>query len=315
MNFAAVRNWLRRAHPAPPGALADALAMEHDPAQAGLAAGPTPRPSAPSPAPSPAVSPARLAIEEELWGNGFLTPGGGAEILRLAAPIGLSAASTLLLLGAQAGGPPQTLAADLGVWVAAFESDPDRAELAARRVQRAGAALAKRASVAAWDPAAPRFRPRLAHHALAIEPFHGADPAPILAAIAGALKPHGQIVLVGTVAPTPLDPADPAIAAWSRLERRPPSLPNPDAITRAFTRLGFDVRVTEDASARHMRLAVAGWRHFVRKMARERSTPERASAIVAEAELWTRRIRLMHAGRIRLMRWHAIGPAEPPHPA
>jgi hypothetical protein len=30
--------------------------------------------------------------------------------------------------------------------------------------------------------------------------------------------------------------------------------------------------------------------------------------MVAEAERWTRRLRLMHAGRIRLARWHAIAP-------
>jgi hypothetical protein len=309
MTFAALRNWLLRGRP-PPGppdtdGHADLLVLDRPRTPEG------PAPDGSPPGPPPFWTASRLAIEEELWGTGFLTPGGGPEVLRYAAPIGLSAAATLLLVGAGAGGPPRIVATELGAWVVAHESDPDLESLAARRLHRAGAALAKRATVAGWNPNAPHFRPRAAHHALALEAIRDATPEPILAAIAAGLKPHGQIVVVETVSAIPPDPADPAIAAWFRLEGRQPRLPMPDTITRALTRLGFDVRITEDLSARHMRLALLGWRHLVRQMARERPAPERAAAVVAQAELWTRRIRLMHAGQIRLMRWHAIGPSTP----
>jgi hypothetical protein len=33
-----------------------------------------------------------------------------------------------------------------------------------------------------------------------------------------------------------------------------------------------------------------------------------ASALVREAELWLLRLRLIRARKMRLMRWHAIGP-------
>ena len=306
MTFAALRNWLTRGHHPPQGTTAPADLLPANAPASVLSA------SDPLTIPTSAWPPARLAIEEELWGHGFLTPGGGAEILRFANPIGLSASSTLLLRGAGAGGPAQILATDLGTWVTAFESDPDLAEIAARRIQRAGAALAKRATVARWDRHDPHFRPRMAHHALLLDAIRAAEPAPILSAIASALKPHGQIVIVETVAPAPLDPDDPAIATWFALEGRTTALPDPDTVTRALKRLGFDVRIVEDISARQMRLAVMGWRHFVRMLARDRPTPERAGAVVAQAELWTRRIRLMHAGRIRMMRWHVIGPGSSP---
>ena len=325
MAFVALRNWLLRRHRDLPGGdvpgrgtaglgtaglgtagLGDAAAAAVEPA---------PIAYAPSSTPARRWGDTRLAIAEDLWGSGFLTAGGGAELLRLAAPIGLSAASTLLLLGVGAGGPPQTLATDLGVWVTGYEADPELAGIASRRIQRAGDALAKRASVALWDPDAPHFPARLAHHALALDAIRHATATPVLAAIAAALRPHGHIVLVETVAPVPLDLDDPVIAAWFRLEGRRSAVPEPDAITGGLSRLGFDVRVVEDISARHMGQALLGWRHLVRLMARERPTPERAAAVVAEAELWTRRIRLMHGGQIRLMRWHAIagsGPAGGP---
>jgi hypothetical protein len=303
MHLSALRNWLVRLRQGAEGPLTPVAgpAPVGGPAVAAEAA--------PEAASHPATlwPPARLGIEEELWGTGFLTPGGGPEVLRLAAPIGLTAASSLLLLGVGPGGPAQFLATEMGVWVNGHEADPDLAAIAARRIQRAGAAMAKRASVAGWNRHEPAFAPRASHHALALDAIRDAPVVPVLAAIAQALKPHGQVVLVETVAQEPLDPADPAIAAWCRLEGRVPVLPQPEPITRGLSRLGFDVRVAEDVSARHMRLAVLGWRHLVRQMARDRPAPERAAAVVAQAELWTRRIRLMHAGRIRMMRWHAIG--------
>ena len=59
---------------------------------------------------------ARIAVAEALWGEGFLLPGGGEEVVRLAKPLGLSAASSLLLVGAGTGGPPRHITAELGVW-------------------------------------------------------------------------------------------------------------------------------------------------------------------------------------------------------
>lgn len=305
MHFAGLRNWLVRLRHGADGATMPGLS---EPGETAVALGePDIAPADAHGTRAPVWSSSRLAIEEELWGTGFLTPGGGPEVLRFAAPIGLSAASSLLLLGAGPGGPAQFLATELGVWVNAHEADPDLAALAARRIQRAGVAMAKRASVSGWDRHDPDFQPRANHHALALDAIRDAAVPPVLAAMAAALKPHGQAVMVETVAQQPLDPDDPAIAAWCRLEGRTPILPHPDAISRGLSRLGFDVRVVEDISARHMRLAVLGWRHLVRQMARARPAPDRAAAVVAQAELWTRRIRLMHAGRIRLMRWHAIG--------
>jgi len=267
MTFAALRNWLLRGRPQPGPPDEEG---EHDFLVLDRAKPPDPQPSPSQPPPSqpppsqatdgtartPTWTASRLAIEEELWGTGFLNPGGGPEVLRYAAPIGLSAAASLLLVGAGAGGPPRIVATELGAWVVAHESDPDLESLAARRLHRAGAALAKRATVAGWNPHAPHFRPRAAHHALALEAIRDATAEPILAAIAAGLKPHGQVVVVETVAAIPPDPADPAFAAWFRLEGRAPRLPAPETITRALTRLGFDVRITEDLSARHIRLTL-----------------------------------------------------------
>jgi len=300
MRLAALRNPFIRSRPPVPAAPPAA-----EPA----------RPVALAPAlAAPAVrwTPARIAIADELWGDGFVFPGGDEEVLRLTVPLGLSEASTLLLLGAAAGGAARAVVTGLGAWISGHEADPALVAVAAWRLPRAGMLVARRASVVPWNPQAPVFRRRGFDHALALEALRGAPGRPVpvadlLLALAGALRPGGHLVLVDVVATGRLDPADPMVRSWAEAEGRAPNLPTEAALTAALAELRFDVRVTEDISARHMRLAVQGWKRLVRDLAAAHPDRPRAAAVVAEAEVWMRRLKLMHAGQVRLVRWDAIG--------
>ena len=273
-----------------------------------------PRPEPPAPArpeapPEPPRTPwpaARLAVTDALWGEGYLSPGGEVEVLRLAKPLGLSAASSLLLLGAGAGGPPCSISAKLGGWVSGFEADPELLTAATGLAARGPGA--KRVQLAGWDPRDPAFRAHFYHHGVAFEPLAGAPPEPVLAAVADALKAGGQFMLTELCATPGLDPAHGTVIQWAGIERRDPrALPAEAAITRTLGRLGFDVRVAEDISERHMRAALAGWRAAVRRMEDDRPTPAEMMRYVREAELWLLRLRLFQSGWLRLIRWHAIG--------
>ena len=257
-------------------------------------------------------TPARIAIADELWGDGLVCPGGEEEVLRLAVPLNLSAASSVLLLGAAGGGSARAVAGGLGAWVSGHEADPALAALAAVRLPRAGKVVAKRATVVAWDPQAPVFRRRAFNHALALEALRGVPGRPVpvpelLCALAGALRPGGQLVMVDLVATARLEPEDPLVRSWAEVEGRAPDMPTEAGLSAALTELGFDVRVVEDISARHMRLAVQSWKRLVRTLAEVRPDRLRAAAVVAEAEVWMRRLKLIHAGQLRAVRWHAIG--------
>ena len=259
-----------------------------------------------APRPPPSWTPDRLLTTDALWGEGYQFPGGETETLRLAKPLGLSKASSLLLIGAGGGGPACSLAVQLGVWVSGFEADPNLVAAAIDRVTRRN--LTKRAQIETWDPAHPIFREHFYHHGLALEPLHGSSPERTLAAIARALKPSGHLMMIELVANAPLDPANPVVAAWAHLERRDPkALPTEVAITRILGRLGFDVRVAEDVSDRHTHQALMGWRSTVRTMEDVPPTRREAMRCVQEAELWMLRLRLLQSGQLRLVRWHAIG--------
>src|ERR1700675_4859895 len=75
-----------------------------------------------TPGPPPTWTPDRLVTTDALWGEGYQFPGGEIETLRLAKPLGLSKASSLLLIGAGAGGPACSLAVQCGAWVSGFEA-------------------------------------------------------------------------------------------------------------------------------------------------------------------------------------------------
>lgn len=291
MRLAGLRNWLGGGREAVQAAVLPALAR---------AVG------QPPPVPSDAPwTPLRLEIAESLWGDGCHWPELSGEVLRLAAPLGLSAASSVLLLGAGGGAPALRLAADLGAWVSGFEADPVLAAAARRLIKRDAPALAKRATVQSWDPAAPAFRPASFHHAIAVEALHG--PQTVLA-VAKALRPGGQLAVLETVAAA--SEPGPALRTWARLEHRGLPLPGSAWLTDPLERLGFEIRVSEDVSARHIREATSGWKQLVRALRSERPAPARAAVLVAEAELWLRRIALLRAGEIQVMRWHAIAPSH-----
>ncbi len=223
-------------------------------------------------------------------------------MLRLATPLGLSAACSVLLVGCGAGGAARLLAERLGAWVSGFETDPVLVAAAVRHCARAG--LGRRGQIEIWHPGAPRFPARYYHHALALEPLAMGEAVVVLPALAGALRPGSNLVLTEIIARE--SPEKAPLLDWLRIEGRakPPAC---TTVTQALEGLGFDIRVAEDVTQRHVHLALRGWRELVRAMSAQRPTPARAAAMVHEAERWLLRARLMRAGHLQLMRWHAIG--------
>lgn len=245
---------------------------------------------------------ARIRLAARLWGEGFIGPGGEAEVLRLAAPLGLSEASSLLLLGCGAGGPARCVAGYFGAWVSGFETDIGLAAAAADLCGNAG--LGRRAQVTAWRGKASEIHLRSCHHALALEAMRGWAPEIVFGALALALRQGAQVTLVEVAAGA--DPGDPEIVAWSRLEGRITAVPSEALITNVLSRLGFEVRVVEDVSARHIDQATHVWSSTGRALARPKLPVCEIAVLDREAALWELRLRLMRSGRIRLVRWHAI---------
>lgn len=89
--------------------------------------------------------PDRLAVTNQLWGEGFTWPGGEVEMMRLAHPLGLSSAASLLLVEGGGGGAASCIARNLGAWVTGLEVEPELVAQAHTVIK--AAALGKRATV------------------------------------------------------------------------------------------------------------------------------------------------------------------------
>lgn len=250
--------------------------------------------------------PARIEVTNTVWGPGYIFPGGELETLRMAKPMQLSGESTILLLGAGAGGPGRSLSVKFGSWVTAMETSSELVVAATELAMKAN--LGKRVQTEQWNPAEPELRKRYYNHCIAFEPLRGARPEPLLTALAGALKSGGHLAMMELVADGPLDPADPTVMKWGKLEHRPATVfPSEIAVTRILGRLGFDVRIAEDATEKHIHDGLIGWRRTLKELETRSHSLRQIAQFVSEAELWLLRLRLMESGRIRLVRWHAIG--------
>lgn len=240
-------------------------------------------------------------LAHRLWGDGFALPGGQAEVLRLAGLLPLSPATTLLLVGQDAGGAAEAIARTRGAWISSYLPDPAQVKRAQELLRRLG----RQATAQVWDQSGPpAFPARFHHHAMALEAMRtAADPRSVIEAIAPALKPGGQLVLLEVVADRP----QACPARWLSLEGRA-GPPPPAAMVEAWLReLGFALHVTQDVSERHAACVVEGWSRLLGEVSRgaERRDPGFAAALVAEAEAWLFRHRLIGAGVLRLHRWHA----------
>ena len=261
----------------------------------------------PGPPPGPPPDAARADWADRLWQEGYALPGGEAEVQRLAGLLPLSPATTLLLLGHDAGGAAGCIARRSGAWVAAHQCDP----LLAGRMEARLRPLGRRVAVQPWDPAAPQFRARYHHHALALEPLRaGADPARLLTAMAAALKPGAQLVLldlVAAAAPPDAGRPDRAMRRWMQLEARAAPPPDQAALEAALAAAGFHLHVAEDVGPRHCAAALEAWARLIGGLRGPGRPPSNAAAagLIAEAEAWLLRQRLLGNGALRLFRWHA----------
>jgi len=291
---------------ASPGSWRSVPAAQPEPMAAPPPENEPPPPSAPA-GPTPAD---RVSLLTALWGDGYCTPGGTEETQRLVRPMGLNQNHSFAHLGAGLGGPARMVATQIGAWVHGWEPDPDLAAVAAAGSAKAG--LHKRAAIQHLNFDALELGETAFHHCLVQDVMtRSPNPTGLIRDVARALKPGGHLVMVDLAFGADRVPAeDPALQAWLRCIPFQPSLAPADYTTRFLQRIGLDLRISEEITERHQKQILASWVGHVATLRKKRPNRPQALILVAEAELWLRRCALLDAGKLRLMRWHAIKPVN-----
>jgi len=249
---------------------------------------------------------ARIKLNEKLWGEGFVSPGGDKVIVELIAPLGLNEKASVVDLGCGLGGSTRTIAKTTSAWVSGYEADPGLAEAAMERATMAG--LAKKAPVQNQDLDAVKIRRRTIDCVFSKEAlFTVADRKKLFQSIFKMLKVESHLLftdffLAGAEA------AGPATEVWSAHEPARPQLWTIEDTSATLEGLGFEVRITEDITEAYQERVVTGFSKLLAMIKQPPMDPEFTSWAAAEAEHWARRVAVLESGEVKVFRVYARVP-------
>lgn len=246
----------------------------------------------------------RIDLVQQVWGEGLTGPGGKERILELVKPLALNPAMSLLELGAGLGGAARIVADHFGVWVTGFEADARLVEAGMAISTQAG--FAKKAPVQSFDPEHFEAKPKSCDALFSKEfLFTVQDKDRLFRLFNTMLKDDGQILLTDYVLAEP-GKSSPALDAWAKSE---PAKPAPWALedyVKVLTELKLDIRITEDITEDTRKLITEDWGRYMASVNHDGLDNASISAMVDEAELWTRRVKLLESGDLKVCRIHAL---------
>lgn len=251
---------------------------------------------------------ARIALAQQVWGEGFVVPGGEDTILGLVNPLGLNPQTHLLELGAGLGGAARLMAKHFGVWVTGLEADHQLAEAGMELSTMAG--LAKKAPVRVFDPEHFEESPKVCDRVFSKEfLFTVKDKDRLFRIIGKALKDRGHVLFTDYVLVEP-DRRTPALEQWIAAEAVEPHPWTIEDYVKALKKLKLDIRIAEDISERMHRQIKQGWAGYLAQVDQAALDTAARAALADEIELWTRRTKLIEAGELKVCRIHAIKKAR-----
>lgn len=272
---------------------------------------PAPAPAAEEPPPPaqsldrfgrPLWNATRVEVAETMWGEGFLTPGGASYAPLLVKPLALSKEMSLLDLTAGLGGLARAVVGETGCWVTGLDVSEPVAKLGMERSVKAG--MEKQAPVKPYDPATMKLGRRFDAVFAKESLFTVADKDALFDTIEEHLKPKGQILYTDYVIDSEESRA--GLSAWEQAEPQDVHLWSVDQHVNGFKQRNLDVRVTEDITAKYVGFIFDGLAHLRDRMSGHGMPAETKAAILAEVQLWARRMDALQHKGLRVYRFLAI---------
>lgn len=274
-----------------------------------------PAPEAPPPEPSlgpvpaeatqlPPLEQPHIKVAQQIWGEGFTRPGGGAAILTLVKPFALDPSMTVMDFGAELGGGTRAVSDEFNVWVNGFEPDPILAAGGQELSVKKGAKKAevKPCAVQEFQPKAASFDCIFSSEAL----YAVVEKEKLLTSFERALKARGQIALTDFVRTPGTKADDPRLADFATRTGKPGQFwLNEDYLSK-LKALKFDVRVDEDLTANYRATIIEAWVNFTQDAAGTAYARTHPDELVSEVSLWTKRVAALDSGALQLRRYYAI---------
>lgn len=249
-------------------------------------------------------SPQRAEAAEMVWGTGFVGPSGAQEILDMVKPMGLDPSKSILDLSAGLGESSRLVAQTFGTWVTGMEASPTLAAQGNQKSVMAG--LSKKAPVKQYDPETLDLDGNTFDCIFAREAFFTVKAkAQLIETLVGALKTHGELAFTDLLL-RESDLKSDAIKKWKKGESVEPHPWSIDEALEALRSHHLDVRVNEDITESYRALVVKGLERLISTNRRRKRVDEQlGETLMAEAELWARRIEAFDSGDLRVYRFLA----------
>lgn len=249
-------------------------------------------------------SPAHLELMQAVWGAGHTTPGGDAGVLQLVKPFGLNPAMSVLEIGAGLGGSDRVISETFGVWVTGMEQD--HALVSAGNELSKIAGKSRKVELQNADLALVEIKEKGFDCIFSKERFFTVeDKARLIQQIDNALRDQGQLLFTDYVASKPFD-QDHGLDAWAGGEPEAVFPWTLDQYLDTLRGCEVDIRISEDITEQYRRTVTQGWAEFMTAQRGKPNDPRLSTAMVAEVELWTRRVQALESGALQVYRFYAI---------
>ena len=244
----------------------------------------------------------RLNVVEQLWGDGYITPGGAEYVKEYLPLLSLTKKHSLLLLGASLGGIGRTLVEETGVWVTGYEQDLELAEIGAERCVLS--AMQRRAPVKKADFETLKLKPRSFNFAMSLECLYSVEhKKELFATMTDSLRTDGELIYTDIVLPD-MEPPNEATKKWIAAEAHTPHLWPVDVTQAYLGTLNLDVRPYTDITRLYRMRVLKGWLSFLETMNKQKLMAI-ADDVINECAYWTLLLNAIDSGGLKVYNFHA----------
>jgi len=249
-------------------------------------------------------TPARIKVAERIWGAGYVSPGGTEHIMRLIKPVGLNPKMSFADLNAGAGGAGRAVSEAYGMWVTAME--PNEVLAAHGMEESTMAGMAKKVPIIAYDPESVELRPNGFDCVFVKEMFYTVvNKRHLFGTVAKSLKKNGHLLFTDYVLAR-TDHMEEPTQNWAAHEPIRPEMWSIKQTRDYLEKQGLEIRIEDDMTDEMCQLILAGWGEALQNFRPGHFEPELGEALLAEAELWARRLGVLQSGDVRVYRVHAL---------
>lgn len=250
----------------------------------------------------------RIDIAELLWGSDFTGPGDADFIVNQCKMLALTPEMSMADLAAGLGGPMRALVEHFGTWMSGFETSPTLIDRGNELSEMAG--MAKKAPLKLLDMTVQEPFERRYDRAFGRVFFSKwANLALPVKKLSEALKPEGMVLFNDYFLASDAVREDPDYISYCAMEPNPLRFHTVREVLAHLKTNSLDVRVNESITDSMSAMITEAWKRapeHVRTLMDDEERRHRVPVLLTEAEIWTRRMRLMSDGKLEMRRIMAI---------